>query len=146
MSEDLDQPGQSEEQELPPSLRDRLALTIARGKPIAAWARRNQVARSTAYRWAKDPALRRLVQELRRRFIDEALGSMASHSRQAVQAILQLSRSAESESVRLRALRCVLRDQLAVSEYADLEHRMNEIEEALHIRDEMAKGYRSSLN
>jgi hypothetical protein len=133
-------------EELPPILRDGLALAVARGNRISAWARQHDVPRSTAYRWAKDPELRRQVHELRRRFIDQALGSMASHSKQAVKAILELSQNAKSELVKLQALRSVLRDQLDVSEFADLEQRMNEIEEKLHIRDEMAKSYRSGLS
>jgi hypothetical protein len=39
-------------EELPQKRKTRLALAIAQGKSVAAWARDNQVPRGTAYRWA----------------------------------------------------------------------------------------------
>ena len=48
--------------------------------------------------------------------------------------IVRLAREAVSESVQLRAWRAILADQMAVSKFSDLEHRMVEIEEQLDKR------------
>jgi hypothetical protein len=125
----------SEHEELRSSLRDQLMMTIARGKSIAEWARRNGVPESTARRWASDPDLRRQVEEWRRSVLDEALGWMAEHSMWAVKGITKLGKSAESESVQLRARRFLLLDQIAVSKFSNVEYRMAEIEEEIRVRN-----------
>src|SRR5438128_2490055 len=107
---------------------DQLALAIARGNSVAAWARHNDVPRSTAFRWAKEQGVRRLVSDCRRRALDRALGRMASHSGWAVKAIIQLAGTSKSDSVKLTALRALLRDQMEVSQHTELEYRMCEIE------------------
>jgi hypothetical protein len=90
-------------EEIPSTKQDELAVAVAQGKSVAAWARQNDVPIATAYRWAKDPDLRRQVQDWRRRCLDRALGEMASHSRRAARAMVQLSENADSDSVRLVA-------------------------------------------
>jgi hypothetical protein len=128
-------------EEIPLAKQDELAVAVAQGKSVAAWARRNDVPIATAYRWAKDPDLRRQAQDWRRRCLDRALGEMASHSRRAVRAMVQLSENADSDSVRLSAMRAVLRDQIAVSRHADLEHRVAVLEEKRAAREANAKSH-----
>jgi hypothetical protein len=111
-----------------------LALAIARGEPITAWARQNQVPRSSAFRWARDPKVRHAVEAWRRLCLDRALGRMASRATKAADGIARLAESAESESVQLKAWRAILADQMAVSKFSNLEHRMAEIEEQLRDR------------
>ena len=50
----------------------------------------------------------------------------------AADGIAKLAENAASESVRLAALRAILSDMMAVSEFAGLEDRMTQIEEQLH--------------
>ena len=57
---------------------------------------------------------------------------MAKRVNWAVDGIIKLAENAESESVRLAALRAVFSNMMAVSEFAGLEHRMAQIEEQLH--------------
>jgi len=114
---------------------DQLAIAIAEGKPIARWASQNDVPASTAYGWARDPDVRRQVEDMRRRFLDRALGSMAGHSMWAVKGIIKLGETAESESVQLRARRAVLHDQMTVSKFSNLEYRMAELEEEVRVRN-----------
>ena len=111
-----------------------LASAIARGESITAWARRNEVPLSTAFRWSSDPKVRRAVEAWRRRALDRAIGRMASRATKAADGIARLGEGAESESVQLRAWRAILADQMAVSRFSDLEHRMVEIEEQLRDR------------
>ena len=117
------------DEELALSKQDQLALAIAQGKSVRAWARQNQVPRNTAYRWANDPVLRRQVEDWRRRALDQALGFLAAQSIRAVKEITRLGEGAESEPVQLKAWRAVLSDQIAVARHVNLEYRVAQIEE-----------------
>jgi hypothetical protein len=108
-----------------------LALAIARGESAAAWAREHEVPARTARRWAKDPKVRTAIEAWRRRALNRAVGRMASLALKAADGIARLAKSAESESVQLRAWRAILADQMAVAKFATLEHRMTEIEQQL---------------
>jgi hypothetical protein len=111
-----------------------LALAIARGQSIDAWANKNEVPRSTAFRWASDPKVRREVEATRRRALGRAIGRLSSVAMKAANGIVTLAREADSESVQLRACRAVLADQVAVSKFSDLEYRMAEIDEQIEER------------
>ena len=95
---------------------------------------KNEVARSTAFRWAQDPKVRREVEARRRRALNRAIGRLSSVAMKAANGIAKLAKEAESESVQLRAWRAILADQMAVSKFSDLEYRMAEIEEQLDER------------
>ena len=87
--------------------------------------------RNRAYRWAKDPSVRKAAESYRRRTIDQAVGKMTKHTNRAVDIIFTIANEAESDSVRLRAARAIFSDMMAVSEHSGLEVRMTEIEEQL---------------
>ena len=116
-----------------------LTLAIARGESITAWARRNGVPLSTAFRWSQEPKVRRAVEAWRRRALGRAIGRMASLAMKAVDGITTLAKEAQSESVQLRAWRAILADQMAVAKFSDLEYRMTEIEEELDKRTKHAE-------
>jgi hypothetical protein len=111
-----------------------LALAVAEGESITAWAKENGVPERTAFYWAKDPKVRREVDACRRRALNQAIGRLTGMAMNAVDGIAHLAQGAESESVQLRAWRGVLADQIAVSKFSDLEYRMAEIEEQLSER------------
>ena len=115
----------------PQSQKTNLALAIAQGTSVAAWALENQVPKRTAYRWAREPKVRAAVESYRRRAVNRAIGRMAKHATWAAEGIVKLARGAESESVRLSALRAIMADMMAVSHFAGLESRMAQIEEQL---------------
>ena len=116
-----------------------LALAIARGQSIDAWAKKNVVTRSTAFRWASEPEVRREVEATRRRALGRAIGRLSSVALKAANGIASLAKGAESESVQLRAWRAILADNMAVSKFSDLEYRMTEIEEQLDKRAERTR-------
>jgi hypothetical protein len=117
-----------------------LALALAQGVSIARWAHANQVPAPTAFRWARDPAVRNAVESYRRRTIDQAVGLMATNFTKAARVIITVAREAESESVRLRAARAIFSDMMTVSKYMRLEERMTEIEaQVAQQRDDDAK-------
>ena len=116
-------------------LKSQLALTIARGKSITAWARQNEVPLRTAYRWSSEPEVRREVRG--RGAAASSIGPSAGWPACALKAtdgIAKLAESAESESVQLRAWRAILADLMAVAKFSDLEQRMAEIEEQVRDR------------
>jgi len=120
--------------ELPPKKKTQLALAIAQGASVSAWARANQVSVRTAFRWASDPKVRAAAESCRRRAVDRAIGRMAMRTTWAADQIAKLGGSASSDSVKLAALRAILSDMMKINEYAGLEVRMTEIEEQLRDR------------
>jgi hypothetical protein len=108
-----------------------LAIAIGSGVPVAKWARANKVARSTAFRWANDPEVRKAATSYRRRVMDQAVGQMTKLSTRAVRTIAYLSDEGDSQAIRLKAARAVLSDMIAVSKYSGLEERMLEVEAML---------------
>jgi hypothetical protein len=116
------------------SLKPQLAIALAQGKSVAAWARGAGVPIRTAYRWSKDPKVRKAVEAHRRHWIDRAVGMLSGKATWSVGRITKLADNAESESVRLGALRGMLTDMIAVSKYFALEDRMASIEERLDER------------
>jgi hypothetical protein len=108
-----------------------LARVIARGGSIDAWAKKNEVARRTAFYWAKEPKVREEVEEWRRQSFDQALGRMNSRARKAADGLFKLAKFGESESVQLRAWRAVLADQMAIARFSSLDRRMLELEEVV---------------
>jgi hypothetical protein len=111
-----------------------LALALAQGVTVTRWARENNVPRPTVYRWARDPKIRNAIESCRRRTLDRAIGMMVKRAPWTVGEITTLAGQAESESVRLRALKTIFSEMMAVSKYSGLESRMANIEERLSER------------
>ena len=121
-----------------------LAIAIAQGVQVAAWAHANGVGRRTAFNWAKDPSVRKAVEDCRRRTIDQAIGLMTKQTTRAAAIILAISEEATSDSVRLRAARAVFSDMIKVTDHSVLEFRMTEIEEQLAERADAEKNAAAS--
>ena len=115
-----------------------LAAAIAEGTAVVKWASSNEVSERTAYRWAAEPEVRSEIESIRRRALDEAMGRLAKRAIWAVDGIVQLGENAASESVRLSALRAVMSDFIAVSNFAGLEGRVAELEEQFHASSDNA--------
>jgi hypothetical protein len=105
-----------------------LALALAAGGTVKAWALAHDVPARTAYTWARSTEVRERVLRIRRRAIDRAIGRLSRQASVAAGRIVRLARGAESESVQLQAARAVLADLMAVSNYAALEGRLAEVE------------------
>jgi hypothetical protein len=84
-----------------------LILAVARGDSVKAWARANHVPKSTAYRWARSPEVRRTVEAARRCVIERAAGILAARADWACGQIEKIATNAESQSVRLQAYRAL---------------------------------------
>jgi hypothetical protein len=90
------------------------------------------VPRSTAYRWAGRPEVRSAAESCRRRACNRALRRMARRAYWESHRIAELARIAESEPVKLQALRSILADAAAVSNLSHLKRRVAAIQEELH--------------
>jgi hypothetical protein len=115
-----------------------LAAAIAEGTAVAKWASNNEVPERAAYRWAAEPLVRSEIESICRRALDEAIGRLAKRATWAVDGIVTLGDNATSESVRLSALRAVISNFIAVSNFAGLEGRVAELEEQFHARTDDA--------
>ncbi len=108
-----------------------LALAVARGDSVADWARENNVPRRTAFRWYKQPKVKAAVDSCRERSLDQAIGRLAENVTSAADGIVELSKQAKSEPVRLAALKAVFSNIMAVTAFSGMEKRMTQIEEKL---------------
>jgi hypothetical protein len=113
-----------------------LALAMAMGQSVPAWARKNEVARRTAYNWSRSREVRAHVKRIRRRVIDRAVGRLSKNATAAADQIARLARGAKSEAVQLQASRAVLAELMAVSNYATIEQRLAEVERKLRDSDQ----------
>jgi hypothetical protein len=105
-----------------------LALALLRGISIAEWASAAGVPAPTAYRWARDPDVRKTVESCRRRSIDQAVGQMTRNSKRSVGTIVKIAKRGDSHAIRLRAARAILSEMMPAFRYAGLEERMSELE------------------
>ena len=118
------------------SLQSELAAALAAGKSCAAWASAHGVSERTAQRWASDSEVRAEIETYRRCKLDQAVSRMSRRAVWATDQIAKLAKKARSESVRLAALRSMLSDMMAVSDFAGLEERLAKLEEQDHARHE----------
>jgi hypothetical protein len=87
------------------------------------------VPKRTAYRWASEPEVLATAESCRRRALDRAVGVMARRATWAAGQIAKLGKDAESESVKLAALRAIFSDMIAATKFGVLEDRLSELEE-----------------
>jgi hypothetical protein len=71
--------------------------------------------------------------------MDEAVGRMAKRASWACDQIAELAKCARSESVRLAALRSMLSDMTALTDFTVLEQRLTAVEENIRLEDEMLR-------
>jgi hypothetical protein len=114
--------------------KEQLALAVACGSSVRSWARRANVPRVTAQRWSKDPEVRKMAEELRRRALDRAVGKVTMRSTWIMDRMTRIATEGDSDEVKLKALRGLLAELIAVSKYSGLEARMTEIEKTLDAR------------
>jgi hypothetical protein len=106
-----------------------LALAIAQGISPKRWAEANNVSKSTAYRWAEEPDVKARADVIRRRALDRAVGRLSRRVTWAADGIVKLAHTADSEAVKLSALRAIYSEMIRVSRFGTLEERVTELEE-----------------
>jgi hypothetical protein len=108
--------------------KSQLALALAAGGTVKAWAKENAVRPRTAYTWSRCPEVLEQIDRIRSRALDRAIGRLSKNVTAAAEEIASLARGAASESVKLNAARAVLADLMSVSNYAALERRLAQVE------------------
>jgi len=121
---------------------DQLALHVASGGSVAAFARDQDVPRRTAYLWRKSPGFQSKVDGFRDRILDRLVGRLARLGGKAVSEIGVLATKGESETVRLAACRDILNDLISIGSYAAtarqfaaMESRLEVLERATNAQD-----------
>src|SRR5436190_1008680 len=85
-----------------------LAIALAQGVSVTAWARARSMARSTVYRWASDPEVRSEIEAHRRQAVDRAIGIMINLYAWAADGIVNLAKTSDWDSVRLKAYQSIM--------------------------------------
>lgn len=104
---------------------------LAAGATIEAAAQAGAVAERTVYRRMDDPAYRAEIARQRQTAIDRALGRLASASASAVDVLVELAASAESETVRLKAADRAIAHVIALHDHVAVLDRLEELEAQL---------------
>jgi hypothetical protein len=105
----------------------RVALLIAAGRSIKAAAAEADCGERTAHTWLDDPRYRALFSELRHRMLDEAVGSLAEATNQAVGTLRDLLTDANT-TVRLRAPLGIIDAAVRMRDHIELAARMARLE------------------
>ena len=100
-------------------------------RPSPDWAEENEVPLQTCYAWRKTRQCEETVREVRRHMLDSAVGQIVGNLAAAARRIVDLSTTAESESVQLQAARAVINDGKDLAQVAALEKRIKDIERQL---------------
>jgi hypothetical protein len=108
---------------------DILAAKLAFGQSLRQAAEELNISEVTAQRRIKDPRFRELVQEIRRRAVDEAVGQMVEVMTLAVKKLRNLIENAERETTQLRAALGLIDLTLKAAALADLQERVEQLEQ-----------------
>jgi hypothetical protein len=106
-----------------------LEIALAQGVRVAAWARANNVPKSTAYYWAGTPEIRSAVESIRRRSRDRAVGRLSERASWTLKNVMDLASNADSENVRLKALHDIFASLMGTAENSELKDRVARLEE-----------------
>jgi hypothetical protein len=105
----------------------KLALAVAAGKTVTAWATENNVLPRTARNWARLPEFRQMVSAIRQKAIDRVTGKLSRHALKAVDQIAKLAKSGENDSVKLNAAKTIVTMLIEVETHAMTTRAMNDL-------------------
>ena len=114
-----------------------LAPAAAIGVSPAKWCRQTETPLATAAKWQSKPEFKEDVQKARSRLLDRAVGKFTGAVNAMADAMIQLAGSALSQTTRLAAQRSFMQNLVKISEFADLTHRVDALEEQFKERDEL---------
>jgi hypothetical protein len=116
------------------SKKAQLAFAVATGASVAAWADSNDVPTKTAYRWARQPAVCRRIDHIRRRIINRAIGRMTRRFAWATDQIARLAATPGTRSAQLNALRAIFYDTMKLGMYFEVRSALSELGERVNAR------------
>lgn len=115
-----------------------LALAMARGQTLRAWAKAAGIAERTARNWSAHPEFKPLVIELREEIVKRAVARLAGSTVKAVTALVKLLKS-ENEGTRLRAAQAILTNYSSLDMYSDIRGRLAALDGNVH--DQRTEAY-----
>jgi hypothetical protein len=119
---------------------EHLAMFLAAGGSVAAFAREHEIPRRTCYLWTKSEGFQTKVRDYRSKIIDKLVGSLARLGKSAVRELGVLAKGAESEAVRLQACRAILSDMINVGTYASVSRQFDEMAARIDILERATNG------
>jgi hypothetical protein len=122
----------------PKALRHELALAVAGGGSIRAWAKAHGISTTACYEWSREPEFKAKVERIRDRMTDRAVGTLTKNLVSAMEEMSRLARKGKQESTRLAACRAVAAD-LAGLKSQDLARRVEAMEQQLRERSSPRK-------
>lgn len=105
-----------------------IAALLSRGS-VEASAEVAGISRTTAWRWMKDPIVLARLREARRDAMHRAIARLQEAASSAVDCLVAVMGSGESESAKVAAARCVLEQALRATELLDVEERIVALEQ-----------------
>jgi hypothetical protein len=120
-----------------------LALSVAGGASVRAWAAAHGVPKNTCYNWTREPEFKDLVERIRCRATDRAIGELSRSLVTAVREMSRLARKCEHAPTKLAACRAVVAD-LAGLKSQDLARRVEAMEQQLRERSSTRKKDKSA--
>jgi transposase len=109
--------------------KDRVALLLAQGMSMRAAARKADVNEKTVRRWREDPEFGRMVDTLRSRMTDRALGKLTASQLAAADELRRLLKS-KDERIRRDAAKQILEQGVRLSELQNIVPRLEALEAA----------------
>ncbi|MFE5872127.1 helix-turn-helix domain-containing protein [Streptomyces roseifaciens] len=113
--------------------RSRAVLCLARGMTTDKTGEQVGASGRTIRRWREDPAFEADVRAARRALLNEAVAALGAAARDAVDA-LHDALADPSAGIRVRAASVLLGALPSISEHADLEQRITDLEAAVELR------------
>lgn len=111
---------------------DKAIAAVLEARNIREGLAKAQVSPSVFYSWMReDKAFREELERKRRELIDEGYHLLKVSVLEAANTILELSRAAQGEAVKLRAAESVLERVCKIRELEDIEERIAELERRL---------------
>jgi hypothetical protein len=130
----------------PRQKREHLALHVACGGSVAAFARDHEVPRRTAYLWTKEPGFAAKTAGYRDKILDKLVGRLAKLGGKAVSGIGVLAVKGESDAIKLAACRAILSDLISIGAYqanarqfAAMEARLDALERTANATPDRTK-------
>ena len=111
----------------------RLVAALASGATYEDAAEAANVSERTVYRRMSDREFRGRLYDARARYLDTALGTLADASTELVTMLLEMARGAESENVRLGAIRTALEASHRLRESTEIGERLAALEDRVRI-------------
>jgi hypothetical protein len=108
---------------------DALLTVLACGATVANAARQCGVSERTVYRRLAEPGFKRRLQEVRADIMQRTLDVLSAGALESAKTLLALQKDLVAAQVRLGAARTVLELGLKLREQADLERRLQALEE-----------------